>query len=116
MSNYKTQEIAFKSLGYKETYIGFFEKEDQEVWFDVNSGNIEALMPIPECQISNAGHEGIGWLPEYDRDFSPLKPITYTVEQVVDFIKLHQDKTLESEMPATMQSIKENPIITEQTA
>jgi len=110
MSNYDTQQIAFASLGYKETCIGFFEKENQEVWFDVNSGNINALLSYPETEITNAGADTVGWLPEAEYDTSPRKPITYTVEQVRDFIKANQDKTLAVDLPYMMQTIKENPI------
>jgi len=120
MSNYDTQQIAFASLGYKETYIGFFERENQEVWFDVNSGNVDARLNYPEyiqCyhidgspQMANAGSDTVGWLPEDDYGADHYKPITYTVEQVRDFIKANQNKTVAGEFPNQVLQIKENPI------
>ena len=123
MSNYKTEKIAFALEGYDEVYIGIWSKEGKEVSFDANSGNIDARLHYPEyiqChhvdgspQMADAGSDTVGWLPEDDWDADDKRhPITYTVEQVRDFIKANQDKTLAVDLPYMAQTIKENPIIT----
>ena len=82
MGNYAKQKLAFISLGFTETCIGFFEKENNEVWFDVNSGNIDALIDYPNNP--ELGAETVGWLKEGD----------YTVEQIKDFIEVNQNKKI----------------------
>ena len=97
MSNYDTQQTAFALEGYDEVYIGIWSKEGKEVSFDANSGNIDARLHIPATEITNAYADTVGWLPEDDWDADDKRhPITYTVEQVRDFIKANQDKTVVS--------------------
>ena len=112
MDNYETEKIAFALEGYDEVYIGIWSKEGKEVSFDANSGNIDARLHYPATEITNAGADTVGWLPEDDYESDDYKPITYTVEQVRDFIKANQDKTLAVDLPYMAQTIKENPIIT----
>jgi hypothetical protein len=112
MDNYETEKIAFALEGYDEVYIGIWSKEGKEVSFDANSGNIDARLHYPATEITNAGADTVGWLQGEDYEEGKFIHIPYTVEQVRDFIKANQDKTLAVDLPYMAQTIKENPIIT----
>jgi hypothetical protein len=86
MSNYDTQKKVFADLGYKETYIGFFEKAGQEIWFDSNSGGIMAYLPVAETETENAYQSELDYLSATDWD-NGCADIELTEQQILDFVK-----------------------------